>query len=133
VRLQQIAADRSHIADLRRSALQDRLRQELNSLSAPSGIGEIRIANDGSDLQSTIGMSSILIEWQAINRARVPESPHSASSDRISVVLHHDARPRLLRGLRLCGGSDGRRGIGWPDEFEDKHETPLALRAFLIC
>src|SRR5260370_40698993 len=65
--LEQVSTNSSHIADLSRSALQYRLRQNRIILLHLRVICEIRIANGSSDLQSAIGHEFNLGEWQAIN------------------------------------------------------------------
>src|SRR6266404_6822439 len=65
--LQQVSTNSSHIADLSRSALQYRLRQNRIILLHLRMICEIRIANGSSDLQSAIGHEFNLVERQAIN------------------------------------------------------------------
>jgi len=70
-------------------------------------IGEIIIANDGSDLQSTIGYEFNLIEWQAINiehACRISTFSFIRSIQRCASTHEPQVRA-LLRGLRLCAAA----------------------------
>src|SRR6266478_7697681 len=131
--LQQVPTNSSHIADLIRSALQYRLRQNRIILLHLRVIREIGIANGSSDLQSAIGHEFNLVEWQAINIEHACRSLHVElhQIDQGCPSAHKSHVRALLRSFRLCSDSDGRCGIFWPDEFEDMHRgPPLALRAF---
>src|SRR5260370_36187428 len=74
--LEQVSTNSSHIADLSRSALQYRLRQNRIILLHLRVICEIRIANGSSDLQSAIGDEFNLVERQAINIEHACRSLH---------------------------------------------------------
>src|SRR5438132_5586440 len=74
--LQEIPTNRSHVTDLRRSALQDRQRQNRIILLHLRVIREIGIANGSSNLQSAIGHEFNLVEWQAINIEHACRSLH---------------------------------------------------------
>src|ERR1043165_10234842 len=64
--LQQVSTNRCHVADLRRSALQDRLRQYRIVLLHLEMTRQTGIANGRSNLQAAIGHDFNLVEWQAI-------------------------------------------------------------------
>src|SRR6266478_9388977 len=99
--LQQVPTNSSHIADLSRSALQYRLRQNRIILLHLRVIREIGIANGSSDLQSAIGHEFNLVEWQAINIEHACRSLHVQlhQVDQRCAATHESHVRALLRSL----------------------------------
>ena len=121
--LEQVAGSRRHVAKLRRCAGEKGLRQHRIISLHRRMVGEIRIANRGADLQPAVRRRFDLVERQTVD----VEEPRG----RFDVQLHQidQRRPAgeeahvraLLRGLRLRGRRDRRRGICRPSEFESLH------------
>ena len=121
--LEQIAGRRRHVAKLGRCAGEKRLRQHGIIALHRRMVGEIGIANGGADLQPAVGRRFDLVERQAVD----VEEPRG----RLDVQLHQVEQRRpageephvraLLRGFRLRGRRDRRRGICGPNEFEGMH------------
>ena len=98
-------------------------------------VGEIGIANGGADLQPAVGRGFDLVERQAVD----VEHPRR----RFDVQLHQidQRRPAgdephvraLLRGLRLRGGRDRRRGICGPNEFKGVHGDRSCSRLSVLA